>query len=97
MLLEGFYEVVKREDEEAVVRLSDASHPVFQAHFPSNPIMPGFVHLDIIEDVFSFEVTSVKKAKYSAVVLPSEELTYLKDTNKIKVLCKEKTVATFSF
>jgi len=97
VLLEGFYEVVKQSDEEAVVQLSDASHPIFQAHFPDNPIMPGFMHLDIIEDVFSLEITTVKKAKYSAIVEPSSELTYTKEHNKFKVYCKDNIVATLLF
>lgn len=92
MLLDGLYEVLKRSETEAIVKLSDASHPVFKAHFPQNPILPGFVHLDIIEDVFDLEITSIKKVKYSALVLPQEELTYLKESNNIKVLCGEKIV-----
>ena len=92
MLLDGLYEVLKRSETEAIVKLTDASHPVFKAHFPQNPILPGFVHLDIIEDVFDLEITSIKQVKYSALVLPQEELTYLKESNNIKVLCDEKIV-----
>ncbi|SFV68561.1 hypothetical protein MNB_SM-4-1424 [hydrothermal vent metagenome] len=97
MLLDGLYEVLNRGENEASVKLSDESHPVFKAHFPQNPILPGFVHLDIIEDVFEMEITAIKKAKYSALILPTQTLVYKRDKNRIKVFMQENEVATFSF
>ena len=95
MLTQGLYEVLESSTTQVSVKLSDASHPIFQAHFPNKPILPGFVHLEIISDVFHLEVTSVKKAKYQALVLPSQILQYIKNDNKIKILCEEKSVASF--
>jgi len=97
LLLDGLYEVLNRGENEASVKLSDESHPVFKAHFPQNPILPGFVHLDIIEDVFEMEITAIKKAKYSALILPTQTLVYKRDKNRIKVFMQENEVATFSF
>ena len=97
MLLDGFYDVLSKSESEAQIKLTDASHPLFKAHFPQNPILPGFVHLDIIEDIFDFEISVIKRAKYSALVVPNEELTYIKEASKVKVLSGEKTVASFSF
>ena len=96
MLLDGLYEVLEKSAEKARVKLSDASHPVFKAHFPDNPILPGFAHLDIIEDVFNLEITEIKKAKYSALVLPEEELLYKREKKQIKVFSSDKLVASFS-
>ena len=95
MLLDGFYEVLQQEQDKVVVKLGDASHPVFQAHFPQNPILPGFVHLDIIEDVFSLEIEVIKKAKYSSLVLPTQTITYIKEKNRIKVFHEDTEVASF--
>lgn len=96
MLLDGLYSIVDNDNSEAHVRLSDENHPVFQAHFPSNPILPGFVHLEIIAELFNIEITGVKKAKFSSLVLPSQTLLYKKNGKNVLVTCNEKEVASFS-
>ena len=96
MLLDGLYSIVQKSENSGVVELCDASHPVFEAHFPQNPILPGFVHLEIVEDLFEIQITGIKKAKYSALVLPSQTLHYTKDNKKIVVTCQDKEVASFN-
>ena len=96
MLLDGLYTVESLSEAEATVLLSDENHPIFKAHFPNKPILPGFVHLEIITDIFKMEILGVKKAKYNKLVLPSQKLTYIKNANKIRVTCDEKDVASFS-
>jgi len=96
MLLDALYTVLRVDENSAEVLLSDAEHPVFKAHFPEKPILPGFVHLDIISDVFNLEILGVKKAKYSEIVHPSQTLQYIKNANKIVVTCNDKDVASFS-
>lgn len=96
MFLDGLYSIVEKSECSGAVLLSDESHPVFQAHFPSNPILPGFVHLEIVEELFEFQITTIKKAKYSAPVLPSQTLHYIKNDKKIVVTCKDKEVASFN-
>lgn len=95
MFLDGLYTVEKRSTDKVTVKLSDRKHKVFQAHFPKNPILPAFVHLEIISDVFTLDITSVKKAKFSEKVIPLDTLIYVKVKNKIEVFCKEKCVAHF--
>lgn len=95
-MLEGLYSVISADENSAEVLLSDETHPVFKAHFPGNPILPGFVHLEIIADVFKMEILGVKKAKYSNIVLPSQTLQYIKNANKITVICNDKDVASFN-
>jgi len=82
MLLDGLYTVIEKDDYTARVILADNMHPIFQAHFPSKPILPGFVHLEIISILFNVEIIKIKKAKFLDLVLPSQELTYSKDGNK---------------
>ena len=96
MLLDGLYSIVEKSVDKGIVVLSDDTHPVFKAHFPQNPILPGFVHLEIIEELFDVQITGVKKAKYSAMVLPSQTLRYVKDGTKIVVTCQDKEVASFN-
>jgi len=96
MLLDGLYRVLNANEREARVLLSDENHPIFQAHFPSRPILPGFVHLEIISDIFNLEINGVKKAKFTNLVLPSQTLQYIKNGNKIVVTCNNKDVASFN-
>jgi len=96
LLLDGLYTIVEKSVDKGRVVLSDATHPVFEAHFPSNPIFPGFVHLEIIEELFEIQITGIKKAKYSAMVLPLETLEYIKENKKIVVTCNNKEVASFN-
>lgn len=95
-MIEGLYKIIEESSSEVVIELSDASHPIFQAHFPGNPILPGFVHLEIISKVFSIEITGVKKAKFTSVVLPQERVVYAKDGQKFKVTGASKDIASFS-
>lgn len=71
----GLYRVVSRENEMATIVLADESHPVFKAHFEGNPILPGFLHIDITAQVFEVDITSIKSAKYFEIVRPSEQIT----------------------
>ena len=80
----------------ATVILSDKEHPIFKAHFPSNPILPGFIHFEIVSDLFDIEITTIQKAKFTNLVLPKQILEYKKNGNKFTVLCESKEVATFS-
>jgi len=96
MLLDGLYRVLNANEREARVLLSDENHTVFKAHFPSRPILPGFVHLEIISDIFNLEINGVKKAKFTGLVLPSQILLYIKNGNKIAVTCNNKDVASFN-
>jgi len=96
MLLDGLYRVLNANEREAGVLLSDENHPIFQAHFPLRPILPGFVHLEIISDIFNIEINGVKKAKFTNLVLPSQTLQYIKNGNKIAVTCNNKDVASFN-
>ena len=97
MLLDGLYKVLEKGEEQGTIELSDASHPVFKAHFPDKPIFPGFVHLEIIEDIFDIEITAIKKAKYNASILPAQTLVYEHDKNRIKVFMQDNEVASFLF
>jgi len=96
MLTDGLYSVEFKDQSRAIVKLSDKNHPIFKAHFPSRPIMPGFINFEIVEDLFSIKITKIKKAKFLKTVLPNQTLTYEKNSNKFRVICDEEEVANFS-
>jgi 3-hydroxyacyl-[acyl-carrier-protein] dehydratase len=58
------------------VRLAEADHPVFLAHFEGNPILPGFMQLDIIADLAGKRIIEIKTAKFMMPVYPEDVLDY---------------------
>ena len=96
MLTDKLYVIQSRDDSMGVVKLSDAEHPVFKAHFPSQAILPGFMHFEIVSQLFDLEITTIKKAKFLKPALPEHVLIYKKDNNKFRVLCEEEEIASFS-
>jgi 3-hydroxyacyl-[acyl-carrier-protein] dehydratase len=95
-MFDGLYEVISKSESEATIKLSDKKHPIFKAHFPMHPILPGFTHFEIVADVFDIEIVSIKKAKFMALVTPKQILKYEKNANKFRVFCEDEEVASFS-
>jgi len=96
VLIDNLYTIEFQDENKAIVKLSDENHPIFKAHFPTNPIMPGFMNFDIAADVFDLEITTIKKAKFLKTVKPNTVLVYERDGNKFKVLCENEETASFS-
>ena len=96
MLSKDLYTVDLVAEDRAVITLSDETHPVFKAHFPSYSILPGFMNFDIVEDLFDIKITTVKKAKFLKTVTPNQTLIYEKNKNSFKVFCEDEVVASFS-
>ena len=95
MLNKNLYILEYKDENKAVIRLSDENHPVFKAHFPTKPILPGFMNFEIVSEIFEIEITAIKKAKFLKVALPNQVLTYEKNDNKFKVFCDDEEIASF--
>ena len=96
MIYNDLYTVTYSDNENATIVLSDNNHPVFQAHFPSNPILPGFIHFEIVSDIFDLDIQTIKKAKFTKIISPSQTLKYEKKANKFKIFCENEEVASFT-
>jgi len=79
MLKDSFFSVQSCEDTESgcTNRIAlNASHPVFQAHFAGNPIMPGACIVQMIKELTadyfkrSFFVSVVKNMKFLHAINP---------------------------
>lgn len=77
----ALYTLVEQNDEQFCIRLADKHHSVFQAHFPDNPLLPGFMLLDISEKHFQLRLKKIKKMTFLAAVLPQDCLTFSKQLN----------------
>lgn len=96
MNLEGFYELISSDSNSITISLASKEHPIFKAHFPSKPILPAFMHFEIISEIFKIEIQEIKKAKFSELVLPNDVLEYKREKNKFNILVDNKQVATIS-
>ena len=96
MLSKDLYTIDSIDEQRAVITLCDETHPLFKAHFPTKPILPGFMNFDIVEKLFDIKVTAVKKAKFLKTVEPNQTLTYERNKNSFKVFCEDEVVASFS-
>lgn len=96
MNIDGLYEVRSSEEFKAVIKLSSKEHPIFQAHFPSKPILPAFIHFEIISETFKLKIDKIKKAKFSELVSPNDVLEYKRNKNKFNIFAHKKLVATIS-
>ncbi|MFT5835702.1 MAG: 3-hydroxyacyl-[acyl-carrier-protein] dehydratase [Sulfurimonas sp.] len=96
MMHKQLYNIDFKDDNTAIITLCDENHPIFKAHFPSQPILPGFIHFEIISDIFELDITTIKKAKFTKVISPSQTIKYEKNNNKFKVFCQDAEVASFS-
>jgi len=75
-LSEGLYSVISQSDELVEIKLTDASHPIFKAHFEGMPLLPGFLQIDMVAEILEKEVDAITSAKFVQKVLPKERLTY---------------------
>jgi 3-hydroxyacyl-[acyl-carrier-protein] dehydratase len=67
---------LRREGNQIFIQLCDKSHPVFQAHFPNNPIVPGFVLIDLSALLLGLNIQRIVKAKFLKPVLPQSILCF---------------------
>jgi len=80
--------VISISDESIVIKLSDASHPVFKAHFEGMPLLPGFLQIDMVAEILGKEIDAITSAKFVQKVLPEEQLVYTVSTTKSGVRVK---------
>jgi len=95
-MFDGLYEILSKDENSAVVKLSDKKHKIFKAHFPMHPVLPGFIHFEIVAEAFNVDVTTIKKAKFMALVLPKQTLRYERKENKFRVYRENEEVASFT-
>ncbi len=102
MLRDSFYSILSQEtisDTQTQTKvLINAAHPIFEGHFPEQPVVPGVCMLQMVKDIVSdkaqrnIQLQSLANVKFINVVIPqqhSELDIHLKfdstDENSIKV------------
>jgi len=75
-LSNGLYRIISQSNESVEIKLTDASHPIFKAHFEGMPLLPGFLQIDMIAEILGKEIDAITSAKFVQKILPEERLTY---------------------
>ncbi len=86
-MLENLFTIIQKENTQVVVKLSDGNHPIFKAHFPNYPILPGFLLIEIIVNILGDSIKKLHSAKFIAHTLPNDTIIYniKKDGLKTKI------------
>lgn len=79
------------------ITLANEEHPVFKAHFPSNPILPGFLQIDIAQKLLNTTFKKIKKAKFLNILRPNDKVQYEIKEKKILIHSNEKKISEFIY
>lgn len=89
-MLENLFTIIKKEDSQIIIKLCDENHPIFKAHFPDYPILPGFLLLEIVANILDVSIKKVHSGKFISHTLPNDTIIYnIKKTDektKIKIV-----------
>lgn len=114
LLKDTFYQInsLAQEDNQLIAAITlNANAPIFEGHFPGNPITPGVAQLEIIKELLStyyhreIQLKSISNCKYLAILNPVEnpdvqiKLSVTEIENELKVnavFATESTVFTKS-
>lgn len=102
MELTSIYEIVSIEvtgNKINAMITFDQTHPVFEGHFPGNPVVPGVVQVQILKDLLEqvldkkIFLNRTKFIKFLNVIIPTEEKVHFeilqekKSNNETSVKC----------
>ena len=87
ILLNSLYTILESNFNQIIVKLGNKEHPVFKAHFPEQPILPGFLQIDIISEILNDEILQIKYGKFIAHIYPDDEIIY-----NVKIKDRQKTI-----
>ncbi len=88
-MIKGLYEVLEHDSNKVIVEFASGDHPVFIAHFPQSPILPGFLLIDIISEILKDTVVKIVRSKFISHIIPNDIITYSIET---KIMRKKITV-----
>ena len=93
------YEIVHDCGNEVVMRMN-ANHPVYQGHFPGNPITPGVLTMQMIRECAgrnasrNLRFKSIKNCRLAAMVRPGDTLRLIMDLSEDNGTVKLKATLT---
>ena len=100
ILLDKFYSISSIQLENDILKATlklNASHSIFEGHFPENPVTPGVVQMEIIKELLAthynrpIALVSMSNCKFLAILNPTETpvidvtLTLKEEDDQLKV------------
>lgn len=90
------FHIVSNEKNLITIQLSDKNHPIFQAHFPNNHLLPGFCHIDILSQILNDKIKQVNFLKLKRKTFPQDIISYQIDSvqnkRKVKIVNNEEQI-----
>ena len=86
----SLYTITNRDDNSIKILLTNKEHPIFSAHFPEFPILPGFLQIDIAQELFNIKIKKIKKTKFLSIIKPNDQIIFSQIKNKIIITTQEK-------
>lgn len=74
ILTNQLYTLIKKEETQALIILGDETHPIFKAHFEGNPILPAFLQVDIVAEIFGLNIIGINRSKFMEPLRPLDEV-----------------------
>jgi len=100
LLSKDLYSSRQLDEHRWEVTLSDEHHPVFQAHFVGNPLLPAFLQIDIMGEILEKKLISIERTKFKLPILPNDVVIYkiikvVENKYKIEIKKNEKSTSEF--
>ncbi len=96
-MIDDLYIILEQDLDEITIKLAPKSHPIFQAHFPDLPLLPGFAFIDIMAEILDDSIINIHHSKFITHCLPNDILVCKIKTEKkkrnIKIFKNEKKVS----
>jgi len=67
---------LEHDSDKVIVEFTSKDHPVFMAHFPQNPILPGFLLIDVISEILQDSVIKIVLSKFISPIVPNDIIGY---------------------
>lgn len=87
------YDILKENENGFLLRMN-SEHPVYQGHFPGNPITPGVLTMQMVRECASRRIgrdlcyTAVKNCRFAAMVRPGDLLELTLQTESVDDVVK---------
>ena len=82
MLINDFFTITQLNNTEGAIDSTvqlNASHKIFDGHFPENPVTPGVVQIQMVKEILEkalekeYTLKEVGRCKFMAVLNPNED------------------------
>ena len=96
-LLDNLYTLLETTQNSYKIQICNEHHPVFKAHFPTMPILPAFLQIDIAQELLNTSFIKLKKSKFINPVKPNTILDYTYQNNKVIIKSNSLKISEFTY